>query len=76
MEWIGVLTLPYPKGCRLCATKSCREDGGRPSGVVVQARIPNHHKLLWSKAIVVSVMEKAKLDFVRYVLWRRMQMNQ
>lgn len=27
----------------------------------------NHRKLLWSKAMVVSVTEKAKLDFVRCV---------
>jgi hypothetical protein len=27
----------------------------------------NHRKLLWSKAKVVSVTEKAKQDFVRYV---------
>ena len=53
-----------------------RNDGGRSSEFALQEVISNHHKLLWSKAIVVSVMEKAKLDFVRYVLWRRMQMNQ
>lgn len=28
---------------------------------------PNHRKLLWSKAMVVSVTEEAKLDFVRCV---------
>ena len=37
-----------------------REDGGGPSEVVVQARTPNHHKLLWSKATVVSVMGKGE----------------
>jgi len=38
----------------------------------VQAEAPNHRKLLWSKAMVVSVTEKAKLDFVR---WVPMEMN-
>jgi hypothetical protein len=33
----------------------------------VQAEASNHRKLLWSKAAVVSVTEKAKLDFVRCV---------
>lgn len=28
---------------------------------------PNHRKLLWAKVMVVSVTEKAKLDFVRWV---------
>ena len=47
------------------------EDEGRPFGIAIQVEIPNHLKLLWSKATVVSVKEKAKLDLVRYVLWRR-----
>jgi len=33
----------------------------------MQVEAPNHRKLLWTKAMVVSVTEKAKLDFVRYV---------
>ena len=33
----------------------------------MQVEASNHRKLLWSKAMVVSVTEKAKLDFVRYV---------
>lgn len=33
----------------------------------MQVEAPNHRKLLWSKAMVVSVTEKAKLDFVRCV---------
>lgn len=51
----------------------CTEDEGRPLGIAIQVEIPNHLKLLWSKATVVSVKEKAKLDFVRYALWRRTQ---
>jgi hypothetical protein len=50
-----------------------RKDEDRPLGFALQDVIPNHHKLLWSKATVVSVMEKAKLDFVRCVLRRRTQ---
>jgi len=33
----------------------------------MQVEAPNHRKLLWSKGMVVSVTEKAKLDFVRCV---------
>ncbi len=35
-------------------------DGGRPSGVGLQGQIPNRHKLLGSRALVVSVVEKAE----------------
>jgi hypothetical protein len=34
-------------------------------GAVMQVKASNHLKLLWSKAMVVSVKEKAKRDFVR-----------
>ena len=34
-------------------------DGGRSSGAVIQVKVPNRLKLLWSKAMVVSVEEKA-----------------
>ena len=37
-------------------------DGGRSSGVDMQVTIPNRLKLLWSKAMVVSVEEKAYED--------------
>ena len=33
----------------------------------MQVEAPNHRKLLWSKAMVVSVTEKARLDLVRCV---------
>jgi len=61
----------------LCATKAqkgvgllklqpcCTEDEGRPLGVAMQVEAPNHLKLLWSKAMVVSVKEKASRDGVR-----------
>jgi len=48
---------------------------GRPLGIAIQVEIPNHLKLLWSKATVVSVKEKARPDLVRWVLWRRTQEN-
>ena len=47
----------------MCATKakkpSCTEDEGRPLGAAMQVEASNHLKLLWSKAMVVSVEEKA-----------------
>jgi len=36
-----------------------------PLGAALQEEASNHLKLLWSKAMVVSVKEKAKQDFVR-----------
>ena len=36
-----------------------RDEGG-PLGAAVQAEASNHHKLLSSKAMVVSVVEKAR----------------
>lgn len=41
----------------------------------MQVEAPNHLKLLRRKALVVSVKEKAKRDFVRYMPWRRTQVN-
>jgi hypothetical protein len=43
----------------------CTEDEGRPLEVGLQEQASNRLKLLWSKAMVVSVKEKAKQDFVR-----------
>jgi len=43
----------------------CTDDEGWPLGIAMQVEIPNHLKLLWSKAMVVSVKEKARLDLVR-----------
>ncbi len=40
----------------------CASDGGRPSGVAVQAEIPNHRKLRWSRAKVVSVAANGPLS--------------
>jgi hypothetical protein len=54
----AVLRQPEP-----CLT----EDEGGPLGAAVQAEASNHRKLLWAKAMVVSVTEKARLDLVRCV---------
>ena len=43
----------------------CTGDEGRSLGAAMQVEASNHLKLLWSKAMVVSVKEKAKQDFVR-----------
>jgi hypothetical protein len=40
------------------APRGCTGDGGRSPGVGLQEQAPNHLKLLWSKARVVSVKEK------------------
>jgi hypothetical protein len=44
---------------------SCKRDEGRPLGAGDQEQAPNHCELLPSKAVVVSVAEKAGPDPVR-----------
>ena len=39
--------------------RNCAEDEGGPLGAGLQEQASNHLKLLWSKAMVVSVEEKA-----------------
>jgi len=39
--------------------RNCPRDEGRPLGAGFQEQASNHLKLLWSKALVVSVEEKA-----------------
>ena len=51
--------------------RCCARDGGRSSGAGRQGQAPNHRKLRWSRAVVVSVAEKAELDSVRYGSERR-----
>ena len=41
------------------ASRGYKRDGGSPSEVGMQVQISNHLKLLWSKARVVSIEEKA-----------------
>ena len=43
----------------------CTRDEGRPLEAAVQAEASNHLKLLWSKAMVVSVKEKVPHDGIR-----------
>ena len=51
--------------------RCCARDGGRSSGAGRQGQAPNHRKLRRSRAVVVSVAEKAELDSVRYGSERR-----
>jgi len=39
--------------------RNCETDEGRPLGAGLQEQASNHLKLLWSKAMVVSVEEKS-----------------
>ncbi len=41
-----------------CSFPCSNEDGGGPPGAAMQVEAPNHRKLLWSKAMVVSVTGK------------------
>jgi len=41
MDWNGII------GRWKCATQKYRKDEGRPLGVGLQERAPNHLKLLW-----------------------------
>ena len=50
-EGVGV---KFPRATRR-APRGCAEDEGGPLGVGLQELISNHLKLLWSKAMVVSV---------------------
>jgi hypothetical protein len=45
------------------------KDRGRPPGAALQEEASNHLKLLWSKAMVVSIKEKAP-EGVRCVFMR------
>ena len=50
-----------PHKMQLC----CTEDGSRPPETAIQVEVSNHLKLLRTKAVVVSVKEKARQDLVR-----------
>ena len=43
----------------------CTGDEGRPLEAAMQVEASNHLKLLWSKAMVVSVKEKVPYDGIR-----------
>ena len=55
--------------------RNCTEDEGRSLGVGLQEQAPKHLKLLWSKAMVVSVEEKVPPDGISYESERRAQAN-
>ena len=65
-----VTSIAGPNGMR-----NCTRDEGRPFGFGDQEPIPSHRKLLWSKAVVVSVAEKSGHDPVRHGRGRRAQAN-
>ncbi len=44
---------------RVAAARNCTRDEGGPFGFGDQEPIPSYRKLLWSKAMVVSVAEKS-----------------
>ena len=44
---------------------NCTRDEGGPLGAAMQVEASNHRKRLWSKAMVVSITEKAEPDSVR-----------
>ena len=39
---------------RTSGARNCTTDEGRPLGTGLQEQVPNHLRLLWSKAMVVS----------------------
>jgi len=47
------------------AIRNCIRDEGGPFEFGNQVLISSHRKLLWSKAMVVNVAEKARHDLVR-----------
>jgi len=44
--------------------RNCAKDEGGPLGAGLQEQASNHLKLLWSKAMVVSVEEKSRQRIV------------
>jgi energy-coupling factor transporter ATP-binding protein EcfA2 len=59
----------------LSAARNCTRDEGGPFEFGDQVPISSHRKLLWSKAMVVSVAETPGQDFGRYGRERRAQAN-
>ena len=54
-----------PRTHRRKEVRCCARDEGRPLGAGRQGQASNHRKLRRSRAVVVSVAEKAGLDPVR-----------
>ena len=57
------------------SVRNYTKDEGGPLGAALQEEASNHLKLRRLRALVVSVKEKAELDFVRYMLRRRTKVN-
>jgi len=43
----------------------CTDDGGGPAGTAIQVEVPNYLKVPWTKAMVLSIKEKAVQEAVR-----------
>jgi hypothetical protein len=70
-EGLGV---KFPRATRR-APRGCTGDEGGPLGVGLQEQASKHLKLLWSKAMVVSVEEKVSPDGISCESERRAQAN-
>ncbi len=56
--------------------RNCIKDEGGPFGTALQEEVSNHLKLLWSKAMVVSVEEKSRLRIVAEVELRETSVSE
>ena len=59
----------------MCAAASGVRDGSRPPATGLQEQVANRHKRLWSRAMVVSVMEKVLSRSIRCGSRRRIPVN-
>jgi hypothetical protein len=57
-EESGVVCAMSTRSSREQSVRYCLTDEGRPLGIGLQERIPNHLRRLWSKAMVVSAEGK------------------
>lgn len=62
-KWLIGTALRCAPVCQaeLRISSCCTRDEGRPLGIDVKAWVPNRLKLLWSRAMVVSVKDKVLL---------------
>jgi hypothetical protein len=70
------LTTKNYRYCKRSAPRSHAEDEAGPLGVGLQEQSSNHLKLLWSKAMVVSVEEKSRLRIVAEVGLRETRVSE